>query len=343
MLNRMANTGIARRTYSERERRAFKLHNLLDQLATDTRGYEVEVVEDAALRDGRTFNPQRPRIPWTLLAHQTRDMTAAGVSGSQNLVGIDTATPADILRPWSVTLQAGLVVLDGLAANVTIPRVTTAASVEWIASELDPLTASQPAVGEVLMAPHTAGALTTFTKQLAAQEPMIEAFVRAHLLRTVGRAVDLAVLGGTGVDGQPLGIAHTPGVDTESGSTLGWSGITAMMQAVTENGSDPTAIITTPAVRKLLQGREVAAGAGLVWNGATVGGIPAHATAACPAATAVLGDFSQAVLGIWGSGPEIALDAYTGWVTGKVSMRVLLSVDVGCLAPASFSVSASVT
>lgn len=193
------------------------------------------------------------------------------------------------------------------------------------------------------MTPKNCGALSTFTRLLRGQQEQLEALLRRHLLATGGRAIDEAVLAGTGISGQPQGIVGTPGVGTESGTSLGWSGLTAMQQAVADAGSDPSAIITTPAVRKLLQGREMASGSGLVWGGATVGSIPAYATAACATATLVMGDFAQAVLGIWGAGPEIALDQFTGWTTGKISMRVLLSVDTALLHPASFSTSVSIT
>lgn len=333
-------TSARRRAYNERERSAFRLTNLFDQVSSATRGYELEVVEDAAAHAGRSFNPARPVVPLELL---TRDMTAAGVSGSQYVVGAESMAPADVLRPYSVAVRAGVTVLPGLRSNITIPRVTTAASAEWLAGELDPLSGSQPALGDVGMTPKICGSLTTYTKQLRVQQDQLEAFLRSHLLMTIGRAVDVAMIGGSGSAGEPLGIVGTSGVGAESGTSLGWAGIIAMQQAVADAGSEPTAVVATPAVRKLLQGREKAAGSGLVWDGATVGGIAAFATAACPAGTLVVADWTQAVLGIWGDGPEIALDEFTGWASGKITMRVLLSVDTALLHPASFSVSTGVT
>ena len=40
---------------------------------------------------------------------------------------------------------------------------------------------------------------------------------------------------------------------------------------------------------------------------------------------------------------EIALDEFSGWASGTITMRVLLSVDTALLHPASFSVSTSIT
>ncbi len=341
MLNRMISAATSRRSFSDREHRAFSVSNLIDQLASDTRGYESEMIQDVTARAGQSFNPQRPIIPWSLLA--TRDMSASGTSGSQYLTDTAALAPADILRPWSVTMRSGLTVVDGLRSNIVIPRVTTAATPEWLASELDTLSGTQPVLGQVSMTPKICGTLTTFTKQLASQQQQLEAFLRMHLLATIGKAIDQAVIAGTGAEGQPQGIVGTTGVDTESGTSLAWAGIVAMQSAVSTNGSEPSALVTTPAVRALLQAREKAAGSGLVWDGATVGSIPAYASAACPAATLVIGDFAQAVLGIWGSGPEVAIDAFTGWASGSISLRVLLSVDTALLHPASFSVSTSIT
>jgi HK97 family phage major capsid protein len=241
-----------------------------------------------------------------------------------------------------VALQAGAQVLPNLTANVSIPRTATKQAAQWLAGEFDPLVASQPTLGQVSLTPKTCGALTTYTKLLEAINPQTEAFIASHLLRVIGTTVDAAILGGSGIAGQPQGIVGTAGVGSATvDSTYTWGDVTGMVQTVAENGSEPSAIVSTPAVRKLLQGRQrFTGGDSGVWSNAAIGDTRAYATTTCPTGKLIVGDFSQLVLAIWGSGVDISIDGYTDWATGKITMRLLLSVDTALLHPASFSVAA---
>lgn len=322
-----------------KERQAFSLSNLIRSMASGTsRGtFELEVMHDTAARENRQFDARKVRLPWELL---TRDLSATGTDTGAYLVGSKSTPVADALRPWSVALQAGAEVLPNLTANVSIPRTATKQAAQWLAGEFDPLVASQPTLGQVALTPKTCGALTTYTKLLEAINPQTEAFIASHLLRVIGATVDAAILGGSGVAGEPQGIVGTAGVGSATvDATDSWGDVMGMVQTVAENGSEPSAIVSTPAVRKLLQGRQrFTSSDSPVWNNAAIGDTKAYATTTCPTGKLIVGDFSQLVLAVWGSGVDLSIDAFTDWATGKITMRLLLSVDTGLMHPASFAV-----
>ncbi len=327
-----------------KERAAFSWANLLSTMASGGlhRGntFESEILESAAAEAGRPYDPQRVLVPLQLLK---RDMTAAGVSGSAYLVADENAPEADILRPWSVSMRAGITFMPGLVGNVPIPKTTATSTGYWLSDEGTAITPSQPTIGQVSLTPKMAGALVQFTHQLRSQSN-VEAILRRELLRTTGSLIDAAVFNGSGTSGEPHGLLGTSGIGTQSGTSLAWAGILNLEQQCADANAEPSAYIGTPAVRELLKAREKAAGSGMVWDGDVMNGRPAYATTSLPAGTLVTGDWAQLVLGMWG-GLEIQIappDA-AGFKNGTLAIRLLAAVDVGVLHPGAFSYASSIT
>ena len=71
-----------------------------------------------------------------------RDMTVAGVSGSNYLVGTDNPPGSfiDLLRNDSVVLGMGATRLTGLVGNLTIPKMTAGGTACWLADESTQIT-----------------------------------------------------------------------------------------------------------------------------------------------------------------------------------------------------------
>jgi HK97 family phage major capsid protein len=163
------------------------------------------------------------------------------------------------------------------------------------------------------------------------------------LLTVIGRAIDAAVISGAGGAGQPQGIVGSPGIGTQSGTTLADAGLREMARLVEAAGTTPTGWISGPGAAKTLRGRERAAGSGMNWDAGQILGLPAVATAACTTDTVVLADWRQLVMAFWGSGIEISANPFQGFASGVTSLRVMASVDVGLAHPGAFVVSTSVT
>jgi len=307
-------------------------------------GIEGEVCAEAARQSGGSHDRNRIVIPLHLLA--TRALTVAqGTDGGYLAAQSDRPFVVDLLRPYSVTARLGVRVVPSLKSSFSIPRTSAAATAGWPANETTQAGDSSPTLGTVAMAPKAVGAHITISGQLLLQSPqLVDELVTTNLLLGVGGVLDKAVLAGTGAPG-PTGVLNTTGVGTNSGSTLAWAGLGTMLESAgTANVNDDNiTVLTTPTVRKLLQGRETAAGAGPVWVNNTVAGKRAVVSSDVPSGVMFMGDFGQVLVGIWGAGLVVEHDPYTGFRSGQHGYRCILHADVGVLNPAAFQVCTSIT
>jgi len=250
------------------------------------------------------------------------------------------------LLPFNVVTTAGVTTLNGLSDPVVIPRTVTATSAAFLASETPAaVTETPPTLGAASLTPKTAMALVKFSMQLLKQGAAAEMFIRAMLLRAVGELLDKVFFAGAG-GSEPLGLLKTPGVGTQSGTGLALAGLLAMQETILLAGGreDSLRTISHPTTQKLLAARQTATGtSGFLWDAAGVLGKPAHATRNAPASTLVMGDFSQAIVGIFGPGIRIDIDPSQDFNSGGLVARVLLMCDVAFPRPDAFCVATSVT
>jgi hypothetical protein len=104
--------------------------------------------------------------------------------------------------------------------------------------------------------------------------------------------------------------------------------------------------LSTPAVRELLEGRERATGGGrFVWDKDQVADRAAYVSTDVPTATMICGDWSLIYLGIWGEGFVLEVNPFdpTGFKTGTIQARMLVTCDVAVLHPSAFVVASSIT
>jgi len=326
----------------------FSLQRML-QLMTHpaglTEGYERELAQAAAATAGEGFDPHRVRVPLEALA--TRDLTASGNAG--NLIGTATAPqPFDVLRPWSVAVEAGITTVPNLVGDFAIPRVSTASSAGWVAAEGNTITTSDPVTGLTAMTMKVGAVTVLFSRLWSLQASSAgELLLRQQLLGAVGKLLDQAILAGSGANGEPLGLLNTPNVGTQSGSSLAHAGIIAMRQAVLAAGGreDNLRWIGTPAVQGLLAARERSISGGrFLWDDGAILGRPASATSYAPPGTLVCGDFSKAVLGMWGPpSVTVEINPYQNFKSVGLAARVVLAVDAAFPAPGAFCVASSIT
>jgi HK97 family phage major capsid protein len=172
-----------------------------------------------------------------------------------------------------------------------------------------------------------------------------------ELAAALATAADAAFLAGSGAEGQPQGIVGATGVGSVTGTSIADAGLLELQSDVlTANAlKAPTSFghCTTPTVAKLLASRQRFTGTDSpLWQGALadgqVAGARAIATNSAPASTIVAGDFSMALMLLW-PGLLLAADPYTGYRTGVVTLRAMLSLDFVLLRPTGFSVAVSVT
>lgn len=283
---------------------------------------------------------------------QQRDMLVATAANGGNMVATNLR-PQDfigLLRNRMLAEQLGVRRLSGLVGNADITRQTAGATAYWLASESTAITESQQTIGLLQLRPNNLGAYTEVTRQLMLQStPDADAFVMEDLAAQLAVAIDTAILVGTGTE-QPQGIVGTASVGAVTGTTLGLAGlIEAQTDVAGANALNANCrYVTTPAVAGLLSQRVRVASTDSVtlWKGnindGMVEGYQAHTTNSMTAATAIFGDFSQAILAEWGV-LEVDVNPYASFAAGITGIRAFYTCDVGVRVPGAFSVIGTIT
>lgn len=293
-----------------------------------------------------------------LQTRATYSTYAAGTGG--NLVETSTRIDdfIDALRPRSVALQLGATPILDLVGNVTLPRADTTSEAYWIATA-----ASSGAVTEseqtfdatpLTVTPSLVGVLGTASRLFHQQVPLADSIISNDVAKSIGTAIDVAALQGSGSGGQPTGITNLSGVNAVSGATFAWStavsavGAIAAANAIRNRRS--LAWVAAPATAELLAERQLVSGyPKYIWKGnpdtGSIGGLRALGTANMPASTAIVGDFSQILILAWGdlSAIEIEANPFQNFASGDIAFRVLLPIGIAVRHPASFTVVSSIT
>ena len=252
----------------------------------------------------------------------------------------------DYIEPFRNSLLArklGVRVLSGLSGNVSIPKHGTGTTVGWVAEggtlpdgEFEPVNVS--------LAPKHAGGLIELSRQLIQQSsPDANRLVTDDLSALLAQAIDSAIIKG-GSTNEPTGILSAAGVQTGNLATLDWAGVLALFEKLELANVTPNAILANPKVKTKLAAalKASAAGSGFLWENGKVNDVAAHATnqvvnAAADKGSLILGDFSQALLGIW-SEVDILVNPYAEgpYSRGGVLVRAMSTVDVALRHPEAF-------
>ena len=161
--------------------------------------------------------------------------------------------------------------------------------------------------------------------------------IRQQLLGAIGQAIDLAVLAGTGASGQPTGLSVAAGVNAQSGAVTQGNMLDALATLTTAKAEDDNIkFLTTPAVRRLLQARDIGTATGvMLWRQNQLVDKPGFVSTDVPAGTIFAGDWSKILVAFWGAGIEIVVDPYTNFKTGAIQIRATVSADVIVTKPAA--------
>jgi len=234
------------------------------------------------------------------------------------------------LRDSLLVQRLGVRTLSGLTGNVSIPKAGTGLSVGWV-EEGQALPESQMDFESVTLTPHHVGGITEMSRQLIQQSsPAIEDLVRQDLSWAIAHAVDAAIIAGTGTGGQPLGLINRTGVQ-EAALPATWADVLAIEQLLAAVNVSPTGWYTSPAVMTALRGilKAPTAGSEYIATAGRIGELPAASSNAAPVDTAILGDWTQVLLGQWGA-VEILVNPFaeTPYRRGGVLVRAMSTVDV---------------
>lgn len=308
-------------------------------------GIEAEVSAEIAKRTGK--DPQGFYAP----LEATRALnTTTGTGGVQAVVD---SSLIELLRAKTLVSQLGAVYLPNMVGSFKLPRQTGGATAYWVAESGAP-TASNQTLDQVAFAAKTVGAFTDVSRQFINQSSLnAEQFVRNDLASVLAIAIDTAAFQGTGSNNQPTGILNYTGVGSVAIGTNGGAPTRAKILEMEKtlavaNVNGNYQFVTTPAARAKLKAVDRGTDTGkYLWaDDNTVEGYRAHASNLVPAnltkgtasgvcSAAVLGDFSELVIAMWG-GLDILVDPYTGSSSGTVRVVALQDVDIQLRHAASF-------
>ena len=121
----------------------------------------------------------------------------------------------EVLRNNLVVSQLGATMMNDLTGiPVEIPKQTSKSSAFWVDEDAT-IQDSQIGLGQISLNPKGLAAMVKLSNRLLAlSQPSAEALVRNDMAMQMAEALDFAALRGTGVAGQPLGVANTPGIST---------------------------------------------------------------------------------------------------------------------------------
>ena len=158
-------------------------------------------------------------------------------------------------------------------------------------------------------------------------------------------AKDTALIDGSGAAGQPQGLLNASGTTSVSGSSLTWANICTLIDAADGYELDGLSFVLGNTTAKLLRQREKAAGSGFILSNGTIDGVPAYVTRSAPTDSLLVFPAGRIVAAEWGA-LEVAITetaSASAFATGKVSIRLMQSVDWFAEKPAVVGKSTSIT
>lgn len=240
-----------------------------------------------------------------------------------------------LLRNSMVVQSLGARVLPNLRGDVSIPRQATTSTAQWLA-EGDALTDSGMTFDGIGLKPRHVGAITELSRQLLQQSnPSIEALVRDDFIQVVSLAVDKALIHGDGIK-EPEGLL-TAATGTGTLATLSWATVLTVLQGLALKNITPNAWLTHPKVATILRKTLREAGLpGYLLDNGQLAGVPVAVTnqlaekAGTPAkGRVILGDFSEMIVGTWGSVDILTNQFAAGpYSRGAVQVRILTTMDM---------------
>lgn len=310
-------------------------------------GAELEYSQETERRTGR--KAQGAFVPMRALEQRVNTTSSA-----PELVPTDHRPDLYIqpLRNKLLARRLGVRVLSGLVGNVSIPKHGTGLSVGWVAengavpeSDLNP--------SNITLTPKHAGGVTELSRQLIMQSsPDVEQLVRDEFAAVLAQAIDSALIKGGGPN-EPKGVLSTLGIQTANLATLNWANVLAMKAKADLANSESTSWVMSPTAAAEFAGTEKSNGTGIYLMGddGRLAGVPVYVTNQVPlnatpdpdAGIAILGDWSQVMLGIW-SEIDILVNPYAqpAYGRGGVLVRAMSTVDVGVRHPQAFVVASDI-
>ena len=284
------------------------------------------------------------------------DITVGTAATAGNLVATDLHSFIPALQPRLKAVELGARVMGGLVGNLDLPIGNALSSTAW-EGETDTTAESNPTTTKLSLTANRLSAFIDVSKQFLIQSSHgPEQWLRGELSGATARAVDSAIINGSGASNQPEGILNKTGIGSVAGGTNGLAPTMAniieleTLIAVANADVENMAYLTTPAIRGFLKNLALGANdSGFIWdgNGSMLNGYNAQVSTQCPSTLTkgtssgvchaiIMGNWQECIVANWGT-VDIIVNPYTKAKEGLVELVVNSYWDVGIPRAGSFA------
>lgn len=334
---------------SKKEQESYSLLRALNAAADgDWKSAGLEREVSIAIADASGKPARGIYVPHDLVAARAyRDgMTATQGAGAE-LIATDLRTDlfVDMVRNRAVMGALGARIVGGLRGDVDIPKKVAGANFYWVAENEAPAL-SKMDLTTLLLKPKTIAGAIPVSRRLRKQSSMsVEQLIVSDLVNGIAIAIDLAMLYGTGQDNQPLGLFNQLGIPalTYAAGGITFGDLVDMETKVATFNADSGALKYLTGTQERGYAKKTkedpdGADSTKIWVNNEVNGCPALASNQVKQGTWAFGDWSQAMIGMWGA-LDLKPDPYAMAGSDGLVVRVFQDVDAGFRNLSSFSVS----
>lgn len=357
-----AGTPVGQSEQREKQK-IIKSYSLHKALRSQLPNYHLDGVEAEYDQEMRSNLPKGVNIQGVAVPNAVSEKRADGQTVSQdsgnygaNLVVDQYAGVIEALNPNPVVASLGAKYLRGLKGDAVFPTNDGGIAATW-ETEIATVSPTKTAYGKKTMSPKRLSATVVMSLQNMLQStPDLEAITASDISGAVSRAIDTAVINGSGSSGQPEGILNNSSVDVLTGATNGiapsWAQLVAMETAVfaaNAAGGNLNYLIT-PGLKGLLKTTAHTANNAYYLMGTdnSINGYKATASTLVPSNltkgsgtdlhAAIFGDFANVLIGEWGV-TDMVVDNITQKKSGNIEVTVNKFLDILLRHPEAFSVS----
>lgn len=293
----------------------------------DERSQEVINAGVEEMRKSGVSYSGQIQIPTELRA----DVQATVDTAGKEVVATDKLNILGPIYQNLVLSQANVKWMTNLTGTLSIPNYS-GSNCGW-AGEVEAAKDGAGKFGEIELSPKRLTAYLDISKQFLIQDSAsAEQLLRNDIVRAISNELEKTILGKeAGSNTKPAGLFNGA-----TAATLTYDGLVDMEEKLdgVEAFQNPCYIVS-PAIKAKLRKAKTDAGSGLfVYQNNEINGIPCLCSSACKGI--VLGDFSNYVIGQWGSAIDLTVDQYTQAANGKIRLVVNAYFDAAKLRDEAF-------
>lgn len=324
---------------TDKQRSDYSVMNVIRALSTGNHEkyapFELEV--SRAIAEKKDTEVRGILVPYDVLGMgmgmRQQEVGTASLGGNLVANELHAEHFIEALRQVSMMGQLGVRTLTGLVGNMDMPKQTGTSTFYWVGEDGEP-TDSDLDFGLVQMSPRTVAGAVPITRRLMVQTSgQIEGMVRNDLLIGLAEALDNDVL---------ATILATAGIGAQAFATAGkptWAEVVGLETDVDEANAlrGSPAYLMRPSMKGNLKTTIKTEGsAEMIWAANVVNGMRAASSTQMTAAKILFGDFSQAMIGLWGA-VDLTVDKSTKAASGGSVLRIFQDADTAVRHAGAFS------